>query len=81
MAHGDLDLETLVKALHGSEINGEIAWYYDNVWTVKIGDARNGYQAQATVLSLIEAANWLRHKAIELYPNSEFAKGFGPIRF
>jgi hypothetical protein len=74
---GRLDLETLVKALHGSEINGEIAWFYDGVWTVKIGDPLNGYRAEATALSLTEAADWLRYKAVELYPDSEFAERFG----
>lgn len=71
-----LDLETLISALHDSEINGVIGWFYDGVWSVKmkIGDPWNGYDAEATVADLREASDWLRDKAIELYPDSEFAK-------
>lgn len=28
--------------LHGSEINGEISWFYDGVWRVRFGDELNG---------------------------------------
>jgi len=38
----------------------------------------NGYVAEEEgLLSLAHAAEWLRSKAIELYPNSEFAKAHG----
>jgi len=80
----DLDFEltdefaSFIADLHASEINGEISWFYDNVWGAKIGDPWNGYRAEKDgLLSLGEAAEWLRSKAIELYPNSEFAKAPG----
>jgi len=43
---------------------------------VKVGDRLNGYQAEATFTSLPAAMRWLREKALELYPDSEFAKEY-----
>ena len=41
------ELASLFKALHDSEINGEIGWFYDGVWCAKIGDRHNGIEAEA----------------------------------
>ena len=72
------ELASLFEALHDSEINGEIGWFFDRVWRAKIGDPWNGFRAETDgLLSLAHAAEWLRSKAIELYPNSEFAKAHG----
>jgi hypothetical protein len=72
------ELASLLDDLHDSEINGEIGWFFDGVWRAKIGDPCNGFQAEIDgLLSLSQAAEWLRSKAIELYPNSEFAKAHG----
>jgi hypothetical protein len=75
------ELAGFLTDLHDSEINGEIGWFYDGVWYAKIGDKLNGYVAEEGFISLDQAADWLRDKAIELYPDSEFAKeyrrGFG----
>jgi hypothetical protein len=73
------ELASLLEDLHDSEMNGEIGWFYDRVWRAKIGDPWNGFRAETDgLLSLGQAAEWLRSKAIELYPNSEFAKARGP---
>ena len=32
------ELASLFEALHDSEINGEIGWFYDRVWRAEIGD-------------------------------------------
>jgi hypothetical protein len=42
-----LDLGTIIAALHDSEINGEVSWFYDGVWRVKLGDEENGFVAEA----------------------------------
>jgi hypothetical protein len=68
------ELADLIEGLHDSEINGEISWFYDGVWGAKLGDRWNGFVAEATFVSLQAATRWLREKAIELYPDSEFAK-------
>ena len=71
------DLASFVADLHASEINGEIGWFYDNVWRAKIGDPWNGYLAENDGLpSLGQAARWLCDQALELYPDSEFAKEY-----
>ena len=68
------ELASLLEDLH----NGEIGWFFDRVWRAKIGDPWNGFRAETDgLLALGEAAEWLRSKAIELYPNSEFAKAHG----
>jgi hypothetical protein len=54
--------------LHDSEINGEISWFFDGVRAVKLGDRSNGYDANAVVGSLDDAADWLRATAIRTAP-------------
>ncbi len=76
------NLATIMTALHDSEINGQVSWFFDRGWSVKLGDSMNGYETEAVVASTEEAAEWLREAAVQLYPESEFAKlygrGFGP---
>jgi hypothetical protein len=71
-----LDLGTVLMALHESEINGVIDRFYDGAWTVRLGDAMNGYDAEAIVADLDEAAHRLRDNAIRLYPDSTFTRRF-----
>ena len=71
------ELASFITDLHASEINGEISWFFDNVWGAKIGDKLNGYMAETAELpSLGHAARWLCDRALELYPESEFAKDY-----
>jgi len=64
------ELASLFEALHDSEINGEIGWFFDRVWRAKLGDPWNGYVAeQDGLLSLAEGCEWLR-EAIEHYPTA-----------
>jgi hypothetical protein len=51
-----INLGTIMAALHDSEINGEDSWFFDGVWSVKLGDATHGYEAEAVVASTEEAA-------------------------
>ena len=45
------------------------------MWSAKLGDKLNGYVAEAAELpSLGHAARWLCDRALEFYPESEFAK-------
>jgi hypothetical protein len=76
---GDADrpnLETLLTALHDSEINGAVFWFYDGLWQVRLGDISNGVDAEAVVGSIGEAAEWLRSNAVRLYPDSTFARKY-----
>ena len=70
------DLGTIIAALHDSEINGEVSWFFDGVWHVTLGDDANGFVAKAVVSSPGEAAEWLRATALRHYPASRFATLF-----
>ena len=70
------ELAGFLTDLHDSEINGEIGWFYDGVWCAKIGDKHNGYVAEGSFISLTQATDWMRDKAVELYPDSDFAKEY-----
>ena len=69
-----MTIEQVIRDLRDSEINAEIGWFYDGVWWAKVGDEVNGFGGEGRSASLAEAAEWLRQKAIELYPDSVFAK-------
>jgi hypothetical protein len=70
------DLGTIIAALHDSEINGEVSWFYDGTWRVKLGDEMNGFDAEGVVASPQEAAEWLRANAVRRYPASAFSRLF-----
>ena len=42
---------------------------------VKVGDVANGFDASEFVESVEEATNWLYRKALEHFPESDFAEG------
>jgi hypothetical protein len=70
------DLGAIIAALHDSGINGEVSWFFDGVWRVKLGDEVNGFLAESVVSSPREAAEWLKANAVGYYPASGFAKMF-----
>jgi hypothetical protein len=70
------NLGTLLAALHDSEINGAVSWFYDGVWRVTLGDPHNGIDAEAVAGSIGEAIEWLRSTAVRLYPDSAFARKY-----
>src|SRR5437763_7958434 len=71
------ELASFITDLHDSEINGEISWFFDDVWGAKIGHKLNGYLAETAELpSLGHATRWLCDRALEFYPESEFAKEY-----
>jgi hypothetical protein len=70
------NLETLLSALHDSEIDGAVSWFYDGVGRVTLGDPHDGIDAQAVVGSIGEAVGWLRSTAVRLYPDSTFARKY-----
>jgi hypothetical protein len=69
-------LGAIIEALHESEINGSVSWFFDNVWGVVLGNPHKGIEAEATVYSSQEAAEWLCSNAARLHPDSKFAKRF-----
>ncbi|HEY3911729.1 MAG TPA: hypothetical protein VGM07_17855 [Stellaceae bacterium] len=69
-----LELGAIIAALHDSEINGEVSWFYDGVWRVRLGDSDKAIAAEATLGSADGAAEWLRANPVRRYPHSEFAR-------
>lgn len=67
----------ILDDLYASEINFEIATFWDGGFDIKLGDDMNGYRAIGQVRSFVEAAEQLRDWAIEHYPVSEFTKKYG----
>jgi hypothetical protein len=59
-------LTKALTKLYEAEINCQISSFFDEGWTVKIGDPLNGFKAQAEFRDLKEAADWLLD-----YANSE----------
>lgn len=57
-----------LQLLHDLEISGGIEWMYDSAWHVWIGNPKRD---EANVRSEREAMDWLKAKALELYPDSD----------
>jgi hypothetical protein len=74
MARPKTDLAELLQDLHDSEISGAIIWLFDRAWHAEVGCPP---RAEADVDTAIEAVEWLRATAIELYPESPFAQKYG----
>jgi len=72
-----LDVEAILNDLHVSKLKASILLSCDSRIDVKLGDALNGYDAEAKVDTLAEAAEWLRGKALMHYPSSAFSRKYG----
>ncbi len=77
----NLDLETVIEALEESEINSGHQSFACCGLRIWIGDAANGIRAVATLASKDAGwkkrgvlAAWLHEKALELYPDSAYAR-------
>jgi hypothetical protein len=78
------DLEHILMELHDSEINVGVQTFYDTGMRVWIGDEANGIQAETTINRTaaarlkwpegLTAASWLHETAMQLYPDSKYAK-------
>jgi hypothetical protein len=74
-----LDVEAILNDLHVSKVNASISLSCEGRIEVKLGDALNGYDAEAKVDTLAEAAEWLRDKALMHYSRSEFSRKFAAV--
>jgi hypothetical protein len=70
--HG-LDVEAILNDLHLSKVKASISLSCGDRIDVKLGDPLNGYDAEAGLGTLAEAAEWLRNKTLMHYPRSEFS--------
>ena len=72
-------LDEVLDALYASELNFSISCFWDAGIDVKLGDAMNGFDAEANVATAAEAAAWLDDKARQFFPRSKYATGKDPI--
>ena len=73
-----LTLDQVLADLYASEINARISWLWDGGIDVALGDQLSGYVAEANVATFAEAAQWLRDRAVEHFPESEFVRRHAP---
>ena len=84
----------ILQALYDSEINISISWLWDGGIDVCVDGGWGGpdtWKAKATIMNchdgpdrhdaFAEAVNWIANKAIELCPDSTFAKRCGSGEF
>ena len=65
---------SIFQKLYDSEINFCVETFWDGGFDVKIGDKMNGFKASACLMDWSEVDAWLHEKAVELFPESTFAK-------
>lgn len=67
-------LETL-EEIQDNEINFQIACFFDEGFTVKLGDAVNGFKVTSPLCETwAEVADWLKEQVIICYPDSDFVR-------
>lgn len=69
---------SILQQLYDSEINATIGWFWDSGFDLAIGDTMNGFKERGRVDTWEEVEVWLADKAIEHYPDSDFAKASRP---
>jgi hypothetical protein len=69
---------SVIGDLYENEINVHISSFWDCGFLVKLGDAVNGYSAGAVVDSWDDVERWIVAKTVEQYPDSSFARFYGP---
>ena len=70
----DLDIEAILSDLYASEINASISWIWDGGFQATLGAPPVEEYALPTIRN---AVLWLRDKACERFPDSEFARKYG----
>jgi hypothetical protein len=78
------DLERILQQLLDSELNAGVQTFYGAGMRVWIGDEANGIQAETAINRTraarlkwpegFTAASWLHETALQLYPDSKYAK-------
>ena len=72
------DLVTELQQIYDSEINVRISWFWDGGFEVRLGDERNGYEAEEIVSSASEILPWLQEAIAHFYPDSSYAVSLDP---
>lgn len=64
----------ILQRLYDSEINFAIKCFYDQGFSVYLGDAMNGWMSFSLDCTFAEGVHWLATEAVKHYPTSQFAK-------
>jgi hypothetical protein len=64
----------VLQALHDSEINGRVSWFFDGQIDWELGDDLNGWKAKGQEGTIEAAVIALAASAIEHYPDSDFVR-------
>lgn len=67
---------SIFQDLYDSEINFSVSTFWDGGFDVKLGDTVNGFKAEFMVERFHEIEPWLCLKAIEHFPDSDFARRY-----
>ena len=59
--------------LYKSEINVNISTFWDGGYSAKLGDDMNGFSAESSTDTFMQAVEFLVEEAMKRYPNSLFA--------
>ena len=70
-----MELGSIIEALYESEINCSITTFWDGGITAQLGDAMNGFVAEANFARTSEAAEFLDRAAREHFPESSYVLG------
>ena len=65
---------SVIQKLHDSEINARISSFFDGQWRAEIGDEMNGFKKSQDTEDFNSAESALSEMALEIYPDSDFAK-------
>lgn len=68
-----MDVFVELQKIYDSEINFSISTFWDDGITVKLGDEMNGFIAETTKDTFVEAIAWLIQQVVEKYPKSVYA--------
>jgi hypothetical protein len=63
--------------LYESEINVHFSTFWDGGYSVKLGDDSNGFSAESTTDTFMQAVDFLVEEALKRYPDSLFAAWHG----
>jgi len=75
--HG-IDIEAILTDLYNSEINASISWVWNGGFDAFLGEPP--HIEGLAFPTIVGAVAWLRDRACEIYPDSDFARKYGPTR-
>ncbi len=74
-----MTLEQVLEQMYASELNAQISCFWDNGWTVRLGDPINGFTATACPDDVAGIAPALDRLLREHYPGEYLAPAGGLI--